>query len=76
MTMIDFFKEIEMTRDTYVDFTDDLEKMADFYQMTKFQFLSKYSYLTELEYELTAKKVENQQNLNSLIVKSIWGSGQ
>jgi len=76
MTMIDFFKEIEMTRDTYVDFTNDLEKMADFYQMSKFEFLSKYSYLTELEYELTAKKVENQQNLNSLIVKSIWGSGQ
>lgn len=76
MTMIDFFKEIEMARDTYVDFTDDLEKMADFYQMSKSEFLGKYSYLTELEYELTAKKVENQQNLNSLIVKSIWGSGQ
>lgn len=72
--MIEFFREIETMRDVYVDFTDDLEKMADFYKLSKEEFLAKYSYLTEVEYHLTEDKVSGIQDLNKLIVKSIWGN--
>lgn len=34
-------------------FTDDPEKMRDFYLLSKDEFLQSYSYLTEEEYELT-----------------------
>ena len=37
----------------YKDFTDDIEKMKDFKLLTKEEFLSSYSYLTEEEYDLT-----------------------
>lgn len=35
------------------DFYDDLEKMRDFYEMEKYDFLASYCYLTEYEYYLT-----------------------
>ena len=37
----------------YKDFTDDKEKMIDFKILSKTEFLSSYSYLTEEEYDLT-----------------------
>ncbi len=37
----------------YKDFTDDKEKMRDFKLLTRTEFLSSYSYLTEEEYDLT-----------------------
>ena len=40
------------------DFTDDEEKMKDFYKLTKDEFLDSYSYLTEQEYELTMNQVK------------------
>ncbi len=40
---------------TYVPFTDDPEKMRDFVELTRSEFLKSYSYLTEEEYDLTAK---------------------
>jgi len=40
-----------------MDFTDDAEKMADYYTLTKEQFLRSYSYLTEEEYTLTYNKI-------------------
>jgi len=40
-----------------VDFIDDKEKMYDFYILSKIEFLKSYSYLTELEYDLTAREV-------------------
>ena len=40
----------------YKDFTDDAEKMYDFYILTKEEFLKSYSYIKELEYDLTAQK--------------------
>tara|TARA_R110001592_G_scaffold130031_2_gene342982 strand:- start:1238 stop:1552 length:315 start_codon:yes stop_codon:yes gene_type:complete len=40
--------EIERT-----DFLDDKDKMVDFNKLTKEQFLSSYSYITEKEYNLT-----------------------
>ena len=44
----------------YTDFCDDAEKMRDYHRLTKGQFLESYSYLTELEYNLTRRKVNNK----------------
>jgi len=44
----------------YTDFTDDEEKMRDFYELSKEEFLFSYSYLTEEEYDLTAKIVNQK----------------
>ena len=41
---------------TYTDFCDDAEKMIDFVNLSKREFLSSYSYLTEIEYNLTRSK--------------------
>ena len=71
---IEFFREVEEMDNIYTDFTDDLEKMADFYKLSKEEFLAKYNYLTEEEYHLTEDKVSGIQDLNKLIVKSIWGN--
>lgn len=46
----------------YTDFIDDEEKMYDFNKLTKKEFLFSYSYLTELEYNLTRiKQKENNE---------------
>lgn len=42
------------------DFCDDAEKMADFKTLSKEEFLKSYSYLTEEEYDATAKKVRGE----------------
>ena len=39
------------------DFINDWEKMRDFFQLTRSEFLKSYSYLHEMEYEATAKRV-------------------
>ena len=39
--------------------TDDKEKMRDFHLLSKERFLESYSYLTEEEYNLTLKKVND-----------------
>ena len=48
----------------YTDFHDDEEKMVDFWELTKEEFLDSYSYLTEEEYDLTVeyfkKKLEEK----------------
>lgn len=41
----------------YTDFMSDIEKMRDFIQLSKEEFLFSYSYLTEEEYDLTAWRV-------------------
>ena len=46
----------------YTDFTDDLEKMFDFCLLSKEKFLESYSYLTEIEYDLTKQKI-NEVNV-------------
>ena len=38
------------------DFCDDKDKMVDFNELTKEEFLSSYSYITEEEYNLTRMK--------------------
>jgi len=45
----------------YKDFTDDKEKMIDFKLLSKTEFLSSYSYLTEEEYNLTKHKEINNE---------------
>ena len=42
------------------DFTDDEEKMRDFFTLDKKRFLEMYSYLTEEEYNLTKNKLNQQ----------------
>ena len=42
------------------NFLDDKEKMNDFRILTKKQFLQSYSYLTEKEYDNTAKEVQDE----------------
>ena len=38
-------------------FIDDKEKMKDFYILSKEEFLESYSYLNEIEYDLTKSEV-------------------
>ena len=44
------------------DFLDDEEKMYDFDRLTKEEFLFSYSYLTELEYNLTRMKQKQESD--------------
>ena len=43
----------------YTDFTTDIEKMRDFFEISKEEFLFSYSYLKEEEYNLTAEKIRD-----------------
>lgn len=54
----------------YTDFTDDKEKMIDFYKLTKDEFLKSYSYLTEEEYNLTEKAVRSKKEMSA--IKHLW----
>ena len=47
-----------------LDFIDDKEKMRDFVELSKDNFLKLYSYLTEAEYEATKKKLDNIKETN------------
>ena len=43
----------------YTDFTTDIEKMRDFFEISKEEFLFSYSYLKEEEYNLTTEKIRD-----------------
>jgi len=43
-----------------MDFTTDWEKMRDFFQISKEEFLASYSYVTEAEYDATKKIVDEK----------------
>ena len=45
---------------TLTDFCDDKEKMEDFRNLSKDEFLSSYSYITEEEYNYTRIKDKDQ----------------
>ena len=47
------------------DFLNDEEKMADFHALSKQDFLSSYSYLTETEYNLTRMELNNSMYLDN-----------
>lgn len=55
---------------TYSDFITDLDKMRDFFEMSKEEFLLFYSYLEEIEYDLTAEKVKNMTTEEIVRLKS------
>lgn len=46
----------------YSDFCNDPQKMSDFEKLSKREFLDSYSYLHELEYNLTRMKVRGLSN--------------
>ena len=58
-------KQLMKNRDSvpvlYHDFCDDEDKMRDFPNMTKQDFLALYDYLTEEEYDMTVEKLKQQQ---------------
>ena len=41
-------------------FIDDADKLRDFFKLTKDEFLSSYSYLTEDDYEITRDEIINK----------------
>ena len=45
-----------------IDFTTDWEKMRDYFQISKEEFLASYSYVTEAEYDATKKVVDGETN--------------
>ena len=47
-----------------IDFTTDWEKMRDYFQISKEEFLASYSYVTEAEYDATKKVVEKKDALD------------
>lgn len=47
----------------YESFINDKEKMEDFKLLSKKDFLKSYSYLSEIEYNLTLKEYENRESL-------------
>jgi hypothetical protein len=49
------------------NFLDDEEKMRDFYELTKEEFLFSYSYLTEEEYDNTAKLVKKEKEAEEIM---------
>jgi hypothetical protein len=49
------------------NFLDDEEKMKDFYELTKEEFLTSYSYLTEEEYDNTAKLVKKEKEAKEIM---------
>lgn len=58
-----------MEKIEYCDFCNDEEKMADFWVLTKEEFLLSYSYLTEEEYDLTVL-AEEEHDLTVFRVKN------
>ena len=51
--------KIKKENNKYTSFIDDKEKMVDFKQLSKEDFLDSYSYLNEIEYDLTLLDVIN-----------------
>ena len=49
-------KYTNLKRINYLSFSDDEDKMKDFWNLSKENFLKSYSYLTEEEYDATAKE--------------------
>jgi hypothetical protein len=47
-----------------INFTTDWEKMRDYFQISKEEFLASYSYVTEAEYDATKKVVEKKDALD------------
>ena len=57
--------------ETNLSFTDDIDKMRDFDSLSKDEFLSSYSYLTEEEYDATAKELKEHGRTGLQTVKAL-----
>ena len=68
LNTIDGYKKENIT--TYTDFITDLDKMRDFFEMSKEEFLLFYSYIKEIEYNLTAAKLKNMTTEEIVRLKS------
>lgn len=68
LNTIEGYKKENVT--TYTDFITDLDKMRDFFDMSKKEFLLFYSYLEEIEYDLTAEKLKNMTTEEIVRLKS------
>ena len=68
LNTIEGYKKENVT--TYTDFITDLDKMRDFFDMSKEEFLLFYSYLEEIEYDLTAEKLKNMTTEEIVRLKS------
>lgn len=51
-----------------MDFLDDEEKMRDYFELTKDEFLKSYSYLTEDDYDATTKALEKSNGISRLSI--------
>lgn len=49
-------------------FLDDEEKMRDYFELTKDEFLKSYSYLTEDDYDATTKALEKSNGISRLSI--------
>jgi len=54
-----------------IDFTTDWEKMRDYFQISKEEFLASYSYVSEAEYDATKKVVEKKDALDKDLYKDL-----
>ena len=68
LNTIEGYKKENVT--TYTDFITDLDKMRDFFDMSKEEFLLFYSYIREIEYNLTAAKLKNMTTEEIVQLKS------
>ena len=68
LNTIEGYKKENVT--TYTDFITDLDKMRDFFEMSKEEFLLFYSYIKEIEYNLTAAKLKNMTTEEIVRLKS------
>lgn len=57
--------------ETNLSFTDDIDKMRDFDSLSKDEFLSSYGYLTEEEYDATAKELKEHSRTGLQTVKAL-----
>lgn len=57
--------------ETNLSFTDDIDKMRDFDSLSKDEFLSSYGYLTEEEYDATAKELKEHGRTGLQTVKAL-----
>lgn len=58
--------DIKQNKDDELSFLDDEEKMRDFKELTKEEFLFSYSYLTEEEYDATMRCLKRRDNIMNL----------
>jgi len=54
-----------------INFTTDWEKMRDYFQISKEEFLASYSYVTEAEYDATKKVVEKKDALDKDLYENL-----